>query len=1062
MAACRGVAPVRAIAIALAAAATLAFSATAWAQHVVISQVYGGGGNSGAQYKNDFIELFNPTSATVSLDGWSVQYLAASGGGANTNYVWSMSPLSGSILPGHYYLVQEAPGAGGTVNLPTPDAIDASYHNATSPIGIAMAAGSGKVALVASATILVGNCPNLPVVDLVGYGTATCYEGPGPTGTVLTNANSASRKGLGCTDTDNNAADFEAPAAANPRNSASPAHYCGTPTNPTGVGVATPNIVAPGNSTFLTVTVTPGTLPTSTGITVAADLGPIGGSASQPLFDDGSNGDVTAGDNVFSFLANLGPGTPVGAKSLLATIADAQGRSSTETIELQAIYPTNPAPQPVPYAQDFSGLPWSDTSYPTGWQGWEISTASGASYAYGGPNLDLAMLGNRDASSSAISAYNYNSALGFLTGSGRVLALALAVNTSGHSNLSLKYRIGVLRNPYDGVNNTCLGEAEVQYRVGTSGPWFDVAGTQYQSTPVLQVGATLTWQNPQSFSVLLPAACANQPVVQLRWTSRDVTPPGVAGRPSFALDDVAVQDACTAPVPDVANLPTARGECSVSLTAPTATSICAGTITGTTADSTTYTVVGTHTVHWVYDDGHGGVASQDQAVEVVDTTPPTLQCAPVTAVVDAGQCYATVTLAPRAQDNCAIRSVVCTPASGSRFPIGTTRVHCVAADFGGNQAAGDFDVTVSNPAPVVAITGPASGALYAVGTPVTFSGSFTDNAGDTHTATWHLDAHSIDVPADNAGGAVGTTYTFTTPGVYLVSLTVTDQCGGTSTATTVGGLEAMVVVFDPSAGFVTGGGWFDSPAGACVNDPAAQGRAAFGFVSRYQKGATIPTGETEFQFKAANMDFHSTAYDWLVICGARAQYKGTGTIGGAGSYGFMLTATDGDQLGTAGPDRLRIKIWDTASGLVVYDNQFGASDTSAATTAIGGGSIVIHSQSGGKGSSIASMQQPVADGEPVQRFALRPARPDPFTGSTSIRFDLPQPAYVHLAVFDLAGRRIARLADGPFVAGAFGIAWNGIGDAGAAVAPGVYMVRIECAREDGRRDTAVRRIVRIH
>ena len=143
-----------------------------------------------------------------------------------------------------------------------------------------------------------------------------------------------------------------------------------------------------------------------------------------------------------------------------------------------------------------------------------------------------------------------------------------------------------------------------------------------------------------------------------------------------------------------------------------------------------------------------------------------------------------------------------------------------------------------------------------------------------------------------------------------------------------------LVVYDPSEGlgFVTGGGWIDSPAGAYTDDTSLTGKATFGFVSKYKKGAAVPTGNTEFQFKAGDLNFHSDSYDWLVVAGDKAMYKGTGTINGTGDYGFMLSATDSDL------DLFRIKIQDKINDDVIYDNKLDGEDG----TELGGGQIIIH------------------------------------------------------------------------------------------------------------------------
>ena len=149
------------------------------------------------------------------------------------------------------------------------------------------------------------------------------------------------------------------------------------------------------------------------------------------------------------------------------------------------------------------------------------------------------------------------------------------------------------------------------------------------------------------------------------------------------------------------------------------------------------------------------------------------------------------------------------------------------------------------------------------------------------------------------------------------------------------------MVYDPSGGFVTGGGWINSPAGSYVANPLLDGRANFGFESRYKQGQSVPEGNTVFQFQAGDLRFKSTSYEWLVVAGARAQFKGIGTINGSGSYSFLLTAIDGQSNGGGGIDRFRIKL--TGPGGLVYDNNRGAEDGSVPSTALGGGSIVIHS-----------------------------------------------------------------------------------------------------------------------
>lgn len=177
--------------------------ANSQAQALVISQVYGGGGNSGALFTNDFIEILNNSASEINLNGLSIQYASATGSS------WQQTNLSGLLNPYQYYLVQEAVGTGGSTSLPTPDAIGS----------IALSATSGKVALVNGTTPLTGTCPNTLILDFVGYGSANCFEGAAAPG--LSNTQAAMRLLDGLMDTDDNSLDF-ALAAPAPRNTASP------------------------------------------------------------------------------------------------------------------------------------------------------------------------------------------------------------------------------------------------------------------------------------------------------------------------------------------------------------------------------------------------------------------------------------------------------------------------------------------------------------------------------------------------------------------------------------------------------------------------------------------------------------------------------------------------------------------------------------------------------------------------------------------------------------------------------------------------------------------------
>jgi YVTN family beta-propeller protein len=267
---------------------------------------------------------------------------------------------------------------------------------------------------------------------------------------------------------------------------------------------------------------------------------------------------------------------------------------------------------------------------------------------------------------------------------------------------------------------------------------------------------------------------------------------------------------------------------------------------------------------------------------------------------------------------------------------GTYAVRVTVTDDDGGTHTDQLLVTVKNVAPTITSVTPGTTAPIAVGGGTAVAVAFTDpGTEDTHVGRIDCDASTpaVDHTVSPATSPFSRTCSYAAAGIYTVAVTVTDDDGGSDTES-----YEHVIVYDP-APHTTGGGWIDYAAASC---PAlcggAAGRGEFSFNAQYHRGESVPRGNAKFG--PQGFRFESTAYEWLVIAGGRAVLRGVGQFDRAGSYGFVLTITDGD------PDRYRVRIWNRATGQVVFDNQMGAAPYGPAGSPLdktaGNGGVQIH------------------------------------------------------------------------------------------------------------------------
>jgi hypothetical protein len=201
---------------------------------------------------------------------------------------------------------------------------------------------------------------------------------------------------------------------------------------------------------------------------------------------------------------------------------------------------TMPEAQTLPYSNDFSGLTGVAPVYPAGWQGWQIAASTPSSTGrITAPTSDRTISAGTAASSSS-GVYDYNGKIGFLSVASADIALCLAVNTTGFSNVKVAFDVMTIRNLYNGTTENRVNGLVLQYRVGTTGDFTIISyGNEYRNGTTIQTSGTDGIDVVTGLNAMLPSACDNQPVVQIRWIYRNVS--GTAGsRPGMAIDNVSV------------------------------------------------------------------------------------------------------------------------------------------------------------------------------------------------------------------------------------------------------------------------------------------------------------------------------------------------------------------------------------------------------------------------------------------------------------------------------------------------------------------------------------------
>lgn len=349
--------------------------------------------------------------------------------------------------------------------------------------------------------------------------------------------------------------------------------------------------------------------------------------------------------------------------------------------------------------------------------------------------------------------------------------------------------------------------------------------------------------------------------------------------------------------------------------------------------------VGANDVTLAVTDAHGNVSTASAVVTVQDNIAPALTVpANIVQLNDDGVCGAVVNIGEAVtSDNCSVASV--TNNAPAFFNVGTTTVTWIVTDVNGNVTTGTQTVEITNNAPeisdlTVSPLGLLEDAVFA---------SATHGDNNLVAATWNWGDESFS-SADINGSQISGSHVYGEAGLYNVTLTIEDACGLTDTE-----VYSYIVIYNPCNGFVTGGGYINSPAGAYASSPSSTGKANYGFEAKYNSKDGSPKGEFEFKFesKGSKLKVKSSSVEWLMINYDQAIMKGDAKVNERSGYHFIVSIIDGGIAAKNGTDYFRLIVWDDSNN-VIYDNQNGDVDAARASNPAANGQIVIHTYKNGK------------------------------------------------------------------------------------------------------------------